>query len=637
MTAASKRPKPQPFGSVLGMAPGGVPAYSSDYATADDAELPDRHSYRSYLDGIYMGQKWQCVEFARRWLYVNRGWIFDDVGMAYEVFELTSIRDIRNKHRLPLRAFRNGSRRAPEPGCLLVWDEGGEFERTGHVAIVVEVLTDRVRFAEQNLHHERWPEGQLWSREVKAQQGPDGEFWLESSFADATILGWVIQTDDDTDAVAIEEPEPDLFRLAPREVEEEDRAERAWLNLANPDEAAFVEFMEGHFLSDQPKSRYLYLLTSETAQEELAKATNQLHALFMHATDYVLRSDELLSRFRIPRALWPRIHQSWDNRRNQMITGRFDFAMTEAGLKVYEYNCDSAACYMECGKVQGKWALHYQCDVGEDAGAVLHDCLRDAWRRSDVNGLLHILRDEDPEETYHALFMQEAMERAGIESRIVVGMQGLRWAPDGGIVDAEGTRIRWVWKSWAWETALDQIRQECEDDPRKLETYRPGERHEGPVRLVDVLLRSEVMVFEPLWTLIPSNKAILPVLWSLFPNHPYLLETAFEPTDSLLMKGYVSKPIVGRCGGNISVFDQSQVLLESTAGAFADRDQIYQELFPLAKVNGLYLQPSTFSVGGGYAAAAVRVDESLIITDQSDNVALRVVEDERFLELLRFG
>ena len=35
---------------------------------------------------------------------------------------------------------------------------------------------------------------------------------------------------------------------------------------------------------------------------------------------------------------------------------------------------------------------------------------------------------------------------------------------------------------------------------------------EDKVRLIDVLLRPEVLVYEPLWTAIPSNKAILPVL-----------------------------------------------------------------------------------------------------------------------------
>ena len=56
------------FGTVLGLAPGDVPVYSSDYATADSNEFPNRKAYRSFVDGIFMGYKWQCVEFVRRWL-----------------------------------------------------------------------------------------------------------------------------------------------------------------------------------------------------------------------------------------------------------------------------------------------------------------------------------------------------------------------------------------------------------------------------------------------------------------------------------------------------------------------------------------------------------------------------------------
>jgi len=328
--------KPAVFGTLLGMAPGGVPVYSSDYDTADERELPNRHAYRSYVDGIYMGHKWQCVEFARRWLYLNKGWIFDEVGMAYEIFDLTSVRDVKHNTRLPLHSFRNGSRRLPEPGCLLIWEEGGEYERTGHVAVVVEVHDHCVRLAEQNLHHIPWPEGRAWSRELKAKKSPGGEYWIECSFGDATLRGWVIQTDDPTEAVPIDEPEPELLTLIDQQVDGEIEHGRAWLNVANEDEAAYVELMGGHLLSFAPDSQDLYYCISETGLEELGKATNQLHALFMHATDYVLQHEELLTRFRIPRCLWPKIHQSWNNRRNQMITGRFDFAMTDRGLKVYE-------------------------------------------------------------------------------------------------------------------------------------------------------------------------------------------------------------------------------------------------------------------------------------------------------------
>ena len=47
-----------PFGTLLGVAEGGVCSYSSDYETAKETEYPNRAAYRSYYDGIYMGYKW---------------------------------------------------------------------------------------------------------------------------------------------------------------------------------------------------------------------------------------------------------------------------------------------------------------------------------------------------------------------------------------------------------------------------------------------------------------------------------------------------------------------------------------------------------------------------------------------------
>jgi glutathionylspermidine amidase/synthetase len=545
---------PASFGTVVGIAPGNVPVYSSDYETADDRELPTRQAYRSYVGDVYMGHKWQCVEFARRWLYLNYGYVFDDIAMAYDIFRLSTVRVVNENRLLPLRSFRNGSKRAPEPGCLLVWDEGGEFETTGHVAIVTEVTRDYVRVVEQNVGDREWPAGQNYSRQLKAKTTHEGDYWVECSFGNAEILGWVVQTDDDTHAERIEAPEPRLFNLQAREVIATADSADAWLNVANEDEAAYVEFMEGHVLNSNAADRHKYYCLSETALSELRRATNELHALFMHATSYVLSDDSRLEPFGIPCALWPKIHQSWDNRRNQMITGRFDFTLSERGLKAYEYNCDSASCHMEAGKVQGKWAEHFECTDGEDAGRNLHELLVGAWRHSDVDDVLHIMRDRDLEETYHALFMQEAMERAGISSKIIRGVSGLRWDPDGGVSDCDGVKVKWVWKTWAWETALNQLRAECEDDEIELRTYRPGQQPRHPPRLVDVLLRPEVMVYEPLWTLIPSNKAILAVLWSLFPEYPYLLNTSYTLTDELRHMGYVAKPIVGRGEANVSIF-----------------------------------------------------------------------------------
>ena len=350
--------------------------------------------------------------------------------------------------------------------------------------------------------------------------------------------------------------------------------------------------------------------------------------MIMTCINYVLRAEWLRRRFNLPPALLPRIRQSWDNRRNEMITGRFDFSLSERGLKLYEYNCDSASCHMETGKVQGLWAKHHGCTEGRDSGEELFADLVKAWKKSGVSGVVHIMQDRDLEETYHALYMKSAMDAAGLDTRIVKGVSHLTWGEDGKVVDEDGLPICWVWKTWSWETALDQIRSQITQDDENLRLHKTIDRTTTPPRLVDVLLRPEVMVFEPLWTLIPSNKAMLPVLWMLYPHHPYLLNAQFEPTEALAAKGYVVKPIVGRSGENIHIIDGNKNTVSKTKGQFDLRDRIYQELFPLPRLRGANVQVSSFSVAGSFAGACVRVDADAILSSQSDILPLRIVADD---------
>lgn len=47
--------------------------------------------------------------------------------------------------------------------------------------------------------------------------------------------------------------------------------------------------------------------------------------------------------------MMPCLRLSWQNRRYQTIIGCLDFCMSERGLKVYEYNADSASYHAEAG------------------------------------------------------------------------------------------------------------------------------------------------------------------------------------------------------------------------------------------------------------------------------------------------
>ncbi|WP_392566302.1 bifunctional glutathionylspermidine amidase/synthase [Utexia brackfieldae] len=616
----------EPFGTLLGYAPGGVAIYSSDYASACADDYPDDASFRSYVGHEYMGYKWQCVEFARRFLYLNYGMVFTDVGMAHEIFSLRFLRQIANEVLLPLQAYNNGSKKMPSAGALLIWQDGGFFKRTGHVAIITEVLDDRVRIAEQNVIHRRLPVGQQWSRELPMRVADDG-YYLQDTFDDTTILGWMIQTEDTTYSLPQPVTPPEYMTIESRCVPDHGQLADTWLNEQNPIELAYIN-ANGHALNhDDP---YRYFTIADSAEQELIRATNELHLMYLHATNKVLQDDNLLRKFNIPEILWPRMRLSWRSRRYQTITGRLDFCMDERGLKAYEYNADSASCHTETGIIIEKWAQQVGIIEGVNAGKMLLNALIDTWKHSDAKPFVHIMQDNDAEENYHALFMQKALNQAGFETKILHGLDDLYWDKQGQLVDADHRLVNCVWKTWAWETVLEQLREESEAriSAPPIRTGHP----ENKVRLIDVLLRPEINVFEPLWTVIPSNKAILPVLWSLFPNHRYLLEASFELNPELVSHGYAVKPIAGRRGLNIELVSNNEQVLDKTVGQFDRQENIYQQLWCLPKVADRYVQLCTFTVGGHYGGTCLRSDRNLVIKGESDMQPLFVLDDQAFIQ-----
>lgn len=184
--------KSTPFAAVCGIAPGGIPAYSCDYDTADTSVWRSRHQFRHEYDGLYYGYRYQCVEFSRRWLIHAQGITFGDVGMAYEIFELPHATRVSDGSLVPWENIPNGFSPRPVPGSVLIWDEGGEFRHTGHVAIVTEVSDNWVRVAEQNVEDADW-EGKDYARELQVDFDPVKntyhihEVWGRHG---GVVLGW---------------------------------------------------------------------------------------------------------------------------------------------------------------------------------------------------------------------------------------------------------------------------------------------------------------------------------------------------------------------------------------------------------------------------------------------------------------
>ena len=184
--------QPAPFGTVLGVTDGNVNVYSCDYATLNKWNvLLLRESMQMTFNGHYTGFKYQCVELARRYLLANLGMTFDSIRMAYEIFELECVTRPEDGKLFALDRHKNGSSVRPVKGSMLLWNPKGDFERTGHVAIVTRCSDSEVDIVEQNVHDSVWPDGQTYSRRLQAQSSDDeSAFHIKCDLPGSEILGW---------------------------------------------------------------------------------------------------------------------------------------------------------------------------------------------------------------------------------------------------------------------------------------------------------------------------------------------------------------------------------------------------------------------------------------------------------------
>lgn len=171
--------------------------------------------------------------------------------------------------------------------------------------------------------------------------------------------------------------------------------------------------------------------------------------MYLHATDKVLKDDNLLALFDIPKILWPRLRLSRQRRRHHMITGRMDFCMDERGLKVYEYNADSASCHTEAGLILERWAEQGYKGNGFNPAEGLINELAGA-RNTVVHVRLSIsCRTKISRKTITRSLWSRRCTEAGFETRILRGLDELGWDAAGQLIDGEGRLVNCVWKTRA--------------------------------------------------------------------------------------------------------------------------------------------------------------------------------------------
>jgi len=337
----------------------------------------------------------------------------------------------------------------------------------------------------------------------------------------------------------------------------------------------YLETLGFMWHTDNDESDYIaneLVVVTQNEANTYYEAVNELYDMFIEAGEYIIQNN-LFHEVGIPFNLIDIIKKSWDSDVHWHLYGRFDLAGGIDGkpIKLLEFNADTPTALFESSIIQ--WAIlkYNNLDEASQFNGI-YEALFDNFKRivtldEDISSfeeryegwkfLFTSIRGNIEEENTVKL-LQHIATQAGFVTEFAY-IDEIEFEDDEGVFFNDEIYELWF-KLIPWEDiALD------EPDLAMILTH--------------IIQNQKAIIFNPAYTLLFQNKAILKILWDLYPNHPLLLETSFEP---LANKTQVIKPIYGREGASIKIVDSSYKVLEKDINDdYVNHKIIYQEFIEL--------------------------------------------------------
>lgn len=319
----------------------------------------------------------------------------------------------------------------------------------------------------------------------------------------------------------------------------------------------------------------------------------------LEAVDRAVKDEQLLQQLAIPPLYWDAIAESW-RQGDPSLYGRMDFVWcgADAPLKLLEYNADTPTSLYEAAWFQWFWL-----EDARRSGVIPRDA--DQYNAIQERLIARFSELYSPEPLYFCccegsdedrttvLYLQDCAQQAGQETRFLY-VEELGLGVGGMLTDLDDNVIRRAFKLYPLEWMM-------RDD-------------NGPL-----LCKRRERWIEPLWKSVLSNKGLMPLLWRFFPRHPNLLPAWFANESPQIAPGesYVRKPIFSREGGNVTIFNGQQQIIEHADGDYAEEPMIFQAFQPLPRFGDSYTLIGSWIVDDEACGLGIREDNTLITKDTS--------------------
>jgi glutathionylspermidine synthase len=304
------------------------------------------------------------------------------------------------------------------------------------------------------------------------------------------------------------------------------------------------------------------------------------------------------------------LRREWGNH----LVGRFDFAggLDGVPLKMLEFNGDTLSLMPETLSVQPlmldmlprrerknarQWN-HLRTGLVKGLQKILQ-----RYPNRPANLLLIGLGHE--EDWLNLDVIEMAAKQAGFEEAHRAPMEEVIFSEEEGIFleveHEEYLRYDFVFKMAPWE-------------------FIAYEEPELMGLLTQIIKRDLCVILNPAYSMLLQSKALLPLLEELGGLHPAMLKATRSAADFPNQR-YAEKPIYGRTGDNLRLFDGTSQPVAENDGDYGHLPRIYQELAPFnVDSDGDRYQPSVYIAGGEACALCFRRQDGLIVDDDAEFV-----------------
>jgi glutathionylspermidine synthase len=343
--------------------------------------------------------------------------------------------------------------------------------------------------------------------------------------------------------------------------------------------------------------------------DAIMTATKKITNILQKTYAAIYHTPELFSKLGLPTSTWEAT-RVWSDLFSYFT--RFDLIVNGDDIKIIEVNSDTPTGYLETSV-----ANRIICEEhGYTSPNKLEENITKAWRKIidayniKENDVIYFTsygwHDEDRETTLFNL------KHCPHPNKRYIAVEDIIVADDG-IYDEDGNKIEYLYRLYPLEFL----------DEDKDEKGKPIGH-----MFLNHIASGALKVINPPSAFVMQSKAVMAIIWSFYEDkrldlfteeelnniYTYFLPTYFE--NRFHNEKYVSKPILGREGGGVKIFDETNKIIEQDEEDwYSEWSKVYQKYvempeYTLQTWDGPYtgkLLVGSFLIGGEPSGLFLRV------------------------------